>query len=486
MTTIAVIGGTGFLGRHVVARLQSAGLTVRALSRRNGFDARNANPELLRGVDAVVNLAGIKREEGGQTFQAVHVDLVHALVAAMKSAGVRRLIHSSVVVARPAQDLPYHDTKWKGEEVVRSSGLEYTILRPGVIYGEGDDMLSHLSLMIRTSPVFPIVGRGLAPMRPVDARDVAEAVLRALRVPCSGKTYDVVGPDPLKLRDVVRTVARALKLPLLICPTPIALMRLPVLIMERVMAKPLSTRAQLAMLAEGLDGNPEPARTDLSLTTSPFTVTRIRPMLPNFTREVSGRSFGSLLALAIVAMAIALGAGGDRWMGMTVAMGILLIGSLTLPAARNRLKPSVSRIVGGIAAGALLFLLTLPAVALLFRIQPSWEAFARSLYAWRSGHSPLFIAATLPMIVLAEEVLWRGVVVRFLVERWGTLLGVLAAALIYSAAHWAALNPVLLIAAVGCGLYWGLLYSATDDLITPFVAHLTWDVLLLFAFPVVH
>ena len=92
MTTVAIVGGTGFLGRHVVSRLQSAGLTVRALSRRNGFDARRANPESLRGVDAVVNLAGIKRAEGEQTFQAVHVELVKTLVEAMKTAGVCRLI----------------------------------------------------------------------------------------------------------------------------------------------------------------------------------------------------------------------------------------------------------------------------------------------------------------------------------------------------------------------------------------------------------
>ncbi|HEX4997877.1 MAG TPA: NAD-dependent epimerase/dehydratase family protein, partial [Terriglobia bacterium] len=177
---IAVVGGTGFLGRHVVAALEQAGYPARSLSRRSGFDAMNPDPEALRGCAAVVNLAGIKREEGAQTFQAVHVTLPERLIAAMGQAGVRRLVHISVVVARPAPDLPYHDTKWKGEEVVRASGLDWTILRPAVIYGDGDDMLSHLTLMIRTSPIFPIVGSGSAPMRPVDARDVAAAVVAAI------------------------------------------------------------------------------------------------------------------------------------------------------------------------------------------------------------------------------------------------------------------------------------------------------------------
>src|ERR1700704_258494 len=106
MGEIAVVGGTGFLGRHVCAALQEAGWTVRALSRRNGCDARSIDPHKLRGCEAVVNLAGIKREEGTQTFQAVHVDLVARLVEAMKAADVRRLVHTSVVVARPDPSLP--------------------------------------------------------------------------------------------------------------------------------------------------------------------------------------------------------------------------------------------------------------------------------------------------------------------------------------------------------------------------------------------
>src|SRR5579859_5285748 len=118
MGEIAVVGGTGFLGRHVCAALRDAGRSVRVLSRRNGCDARTIQPDQLRGCEAVVNLAGIKREVKDQTFQAVHVDLVARLIDAMKAAGVRRLIHISVVVARSDPALPYHDTKWKGEELV--------------------------------------------------------------------------------------------------------------------------------------------------------------------------------------------------------------------------------------------------------------------------------------------------------------------------------------------------------------------------------
>src|SRR5476649_1743142 len=157
MGDIAVVGGTGFLGRHVCAALREHGRGVRLLSRRRGCDALTIDAEALRGCDAVVNLAGIKREQGGQTFRAVHVDLVARLIDAMKGAGIRRLVHISVVVARPDPALPYHDTKHKGEELVRGSGLAWTILRPGVIYGVGDDLLLYLFVMLRTALVFPIV-----------------------------------------------------------------------------------------------------------------------------------------------------------------------------------------------------------------------------------------------------------------------------------------------------------------------------------------
>ena len=501
MRVIAVVGGTGFLGRHVVAALEESGYTPRVLSRRRGFNALQPDPEALRGAEAVINLAGIKRESGDQTFEAVHVDLVRRLVDAMKAAGVRRLIHISVVVARPAPGLPYHNTKWKGEAIVRDSGLDWTILRPGVIYGDGDDMLNHLSLMIRTARVFPIVGDGTAAMRPVDARDVARAVTAALREPCSGRTYDVVGPERLTLREVVTRVAAAVNLPLSIWKTPIWLMRLPVRIMEATMRQPLSTRAQLAMLAEGLDGDPAPAREDLRLVTHPFTVERIAPLVgevqvpaislrlffsaPNPRHETPGAAFAILLLFTTAALAFVLSAMTDPWMGLSWTMGIALAGALLLPTVRYRFKPSGVRVAIGLSAGVILFGITHAAAAFLPLVWPGWEDAARKLYAWSEGHSPLFLGSTLVMVVIAEELLWRGVVTRFLMERAGRVAGILLGATIYALAHWAAWNPLMLLAALAFGIFWGWLYAATDDLVAPAVSHLLFDVLLLFAFPVI-
>ena len=165
---VAVAGGTGFVGRHVVEALRARGHSVIVLARgRRGVPrgaelvpcdlAREPVPAgALRGCDAVVNLAGIKREDGTQTFEAVHVEATRRLLAACDTDGVRRFVHVSVVCSRPDARLAYHDTKWRAEEAVRASGLDFTILKPAVIYGPGDDMVTHLVRMIRFAALFPV------------------------------------------------------------------------------------------------------------------------------------------------------------------------------------------------------------------------------------------------------------------------------------------------------------------------------------------
>ncbi|HVR84015.1 MAG TPA: NAD-dependent epimerase/dehydratase family protein [Planctomycetota bacterium] len=489
MEEVAVVGGTGFLGRHVCSALRDAGWSVRVLSRRTGCDARTIEPDQLRGCEAVVNLAGIKREAAGQTFQAVHVDLVARLIGSLRSAGVRRLIHVSVVVARPDPALPYHDTKWKGEELVRGSGLDWTILRPGVIYGVGDDLLAHLSLMLRVAPIFPILNDGGSPMMPVHAIDVAKGVVGALKHPqASGRTIDIVGPERLTLREVVRRVAEALGLPVWIWPTPAGLLKFPVGILEAMMTQPLSTRAQLAMLVEGLAGDPALAEVELGLKTAPFLPERLRPLLAagghlpkQEIRPVAGLG---LMMLAPVLLTLAFRGPLDPWKGMTVAMGVLMAASLALKAVRERLAPTLRRVGLGLAAGALLYGLTRIGILVLQSVWPAWAAHARQLYAWKGGYSTTFLGMTLILIVGAEEIFWRGVVVRFCIQRFGVAFGILAGAVLYMVAHAATLNPLLLGAALGCGVFWGLLAAVTDDLTAPIVSHLVWDVLILFVTPV--
>src|SRR5262249_8963949 len=156
-----VAGGSGFLGRHVVSELISRGHRVVVLSRgtRKPVDAEGVTcitcdvaagdlpPDRMRECDAVVNLIGIKREVASQTFARVHVEATNHLTAAARETRLKRLLHVSVIAARPDPCNSYHDTKWQAEELVRESGLYFTIIKPGVIYGPGDDMITHLVKM---------------------------------------------------------------------------------------------------------------------------------------------------------------------------------------------------------------------------------------------------------------------------------------------------------------------------------------------------
>src|SRR6266702_8507240 len=160
---VAITGGTGFVGRHLaremVARGHEAVLIARGrdvrdesiykLSGTRFFASDLADPQELRkafsGCDAVAHCAGINREIGAQTYQRVHIEGTKAVVEAARRAGVRKILLLSFLRARPQCGSAYHETKFAAEEMVRNSGLDYTVVKAGMIYGRGDHMVDHLS-----------------------------------------------------------------------------------------------------------------------------------------------------------------------------------------------------------------------------------------------------------------------------------------------------------------------------------------------------
>jgi len=483
---VAVVGGTGFLGRHVVAALAGSGFEPVPLSRRTGFDALAPDAQALKGCDAVVNLAGIKRERGGQTFETVHVVLVERLVAAMRSAGVARLVHVSVVVARADATRPYHDTKHRGEQAVRASGLDWTILRPGLVYGDGDDLLSNLVALLRPG-VFPLVGRGASLLMPIDVRDVATGIAASLHRPTSiAKAYDLVGPERTSYREVVRTVAKAAGIRSLLVPVPCTVLRAGAAAMEWILPDRPATGSQVAMLEEGLVGDPAPARADLGVEPRPFTVEAVRALVGGALPETPVLPALAILATAAVFVAYAFRAARMPWISMTFSMAPLLVAALALSSVRSHVRPSALRVAAGLGAGALLWLCTHAVVRFVLpTLWPPWAHHARVLYGWQRGLPVAVLLPTLVVIVAAEEAVWRGIATRLSMQRLGRWRGVLAGAAIYALAHVATGNPLVVLAAAGAGLVWSWLYAATDDLVAPFVCHLAWDVAILFVAPLV-
>jgi uncharacterized protein YbjT (DUF2867 family) len=297
MSRIAITGGTGFVGRHLAARLTANGHEVVLIAR--GVDRRVlAAPgprtsivattvtdvagltRAFDGCDAVVHCAGINREIGIQTYEAIHVEGTRAVVAAARSAGVDRLVMLSFLRARPDGPSPYHRSKWAAEEVVRGSGISYTILKAGVIHGRGD----HLSRAFHSSPVFGLVGLHERPVRPVAVDDVARLLeAAALGDPrLADRTITVLGPEEMTLGTAVRRVAETTGRSPLYVRLPVPAHRLLARILEATMITPLIARAQVEILAEGVveplpfADEPPP---DLAPTT-PFSLAVIRSGLP--------------------------------------------------------------------------------------------------------------------------------------------------------------------------------------------------------------
>jgi uncharacterized protein YbjT (DUF2867 family) len=254
---VAITGGTGFVGRHLAERLRIAGHAVVLVSRRTGHPLAADGDSLVSafaGCDAVVHCAGINREIGNQTYQAVHVDGTRAVIEAAQRAGVERLVMLSFLRARPDGPTTYHRSKWAAEELVRASGINHTILKAGVIYGRGAHMLDHLSRAFHSFPIFGLVGLRDRHVRPVAVDDVA----RLLEAAALGderlahRTIEVLGPDEMPLGEAVRLVAHTTGRRPAFVRLPIAAHLVIGRVAELVMRVPLISVAQVHILAEGV------------------------------------------------------------------------------------------------------------------------------------------------------------------------------------------------------------------------------------------
>ncbi len=244
ITTVAVTGASGFVGRAVVDELLARGYAVKALV-RDAAKAANVLPKdedlrlvpgdaadasavnaLLDGCQAAVHLVGIIREvrESGrlpQSFRRCHVDATRAVVEGCKAAGVPRLVHMSAIGVAPDAKAEYHTTKYEAEQIVRRSGLDWTVMRPGVIHGKDGELVKQLRELARGDsppwffmPYFvridepeegvflPRLVLTAAKLAPVLVQDVAAVFAEAIARPQTiGEVYNVVGPEVLDWRE---------------------------------------------------------------------------------------------------------------------------------------------------------------------------------------------------------------------------------------------------------------------------------------------
>jgi uncharacterized protein YbjT (DUF2867 family) len=261
--SIAVLGGTGFLGTRLVARLIKDGRRVTVLSRDReqhkhllvlpGLTLENCEvyspaqlSEHFRGKDVVINLVGILNERGfgGSGFRRAHTELTRGVLQAARSAGVARLLQVSALKA--AADAPsyYLRSKGEAEQLIRetSTALDWTIFQPSVMFGPGDSFLNRFAALLAAVPwVFPLA-KPDARFQPVLVDDVIEAVIRSLHGGASSRqTYELGGPQVYSLREIVALVAKLTGRRRWIVGLPDAVARMQALAMDFVPGRPFSS-----------------------------------------------------------------------------------------------------------------------------------------------------------------------------------------------------------------------------------------------------
>ncbi|WP_298269776.1 complex I NDUFA9 subunit family protein [Geobacter sp.] len=273
---IFLAGGTGFVGGHLRRELLARGHTLRLLvhRRKDGMEQGVEQVEgdvtrldsfapAVAGCDATVNLVGIIREFPGRgmTFEKLHVEATRNVVVAARRAGVRRHLQMSALGTRPDATSRYHQTKWRAEEEVRGSGLDWTVFRPSIVFGPKDDFVNKLAGYIKGYPAVPVIGDGKYRLQPVSADDVARCFALALEMPETvGQTYELCGPERIVYNDLLDTIGRVLgKGHVAKIPNPLGIMKMVVPLLQGFSFFPITMDQILMLVEENICASPWPA-----------------------------------------------------------------------------------------------------------------------------------------------------------------------------------------------------------------------------------
>ncbi|MEW6109950.1 MAG: complex I NDUFA9 subunit family protein [Nitrospirota bacterium] len=262
---IFIAGATGFVGNHLINYLLGKGHRLKCLARsekaKESLSAKGVEviegditkPDTLREIlkpeDFVIHLVGIIEEKGKATFQSIHVEGTSNLVSEANRAGVRHFFYQSALGADRNSWSGYLKTKAEAEEIVKKSGLNYTIFRPSLIIGPWDGFTRKMMDMIKLSPVVPIPGKGKAKFQPVYIKDWLKCIEKVIDAPHNYiSTYEIGGPEHLTYTEFVEKLAMAMGRSRPSFKIPMGLMKLATAFLEKLPVSPPVTSDQLRLL----------------------------------------------------------------------------------------------------------------------------------------------------------------------------------------------------------------------------------------------
>ena len=265
---ITIIGGSGFIGRHLTGKLAEKGYRIRLAVRDTekaaqlmtqgdvgqvaGVQTNIRNvPSIERavaGADIVINLVGLLYERGAQKFAAVHVEGAGNVATAAKAAGVGQLIQMSALGADEKGESAYAQTKAEGEARVKEAFPEATILRPSVVWGNDDDFTNKFAQMSALMPAVPLGDGGKNQMQPLWVEDLVDAIVKIVETPqLQGQTYELGGPDVFSMAEIISIITDVTDRTMFVLPAPYGMMGMMGFFMGLIPGKPMLTSDQVKL-----------------------------------------------------------------------------------------------------------------------------------------------------------------------------------------------------------------------------------------------
>ena len=290
---ILITGATGYIGRHLVARLVEQGERPRCLVRSRERAAAllpidnvdialgdTTRPETLaaavQGVDTIVHTAFItadRKQSAGNHYEETNVQGTANLIKAAQDAGVMRVIVLSGLGTKPDRPGSYMQGRYMAEKMLKESGLQWTIIQPSVLFGKDAPFIKGLSDLIRTSPVIPLIGGGRIRFQPIYVEDVVTVIVKVLETPeqSANKTYTIGGPAYYTFTEIINALLHAMHKSRVKAPAPIPLVGMGAAMMEAVLPKPPLTRAAMALFTFDNTTDLRSVERDFGFTPTSFT-----------------------------------------------------------------------------------------------------------------------------------------------------------------------------------------------------------------------